>query len=104
MNICNLNTEIYESIIENEDLYIEDILNLKLVSKEFYDLINQKKYYLRIIHSLQGALKEVKHSKNVYKSKVIRTQLIMYEESYSEDDSDVSEILPYESTDEDYYI
>ena len=42
--------------------------------------------------------------KNVYKSKVIRTQMIMYEESYSEDDSDVSEILPYESTDEDYYI
>ena len=104
MNICNFNTEIYESIIGNEDLYIEDILNLKLVNKEFYDLINQKKYYLRIIHSLQGALKEVKHTKNVYKSKVIQTQNIMFEDSFSDDNSDISEIMPYESTDEDYYI
>ena len=104
MNICNFNTEIYESIIGNEDLYIEDILNLKLVNKEFYDLITQKKYYLRIINSLQVALKEVKHAKNVYKSKVIQTQLIMFDDSYSDDNSDISEIMPYESTDEDYYI
>jgi len=104
MNLTDFNIEIYENIINDDDLSIEDVLNLKLVNKEFYELINQKKYYLRIINSLQNALHEIKHLKNIYKSKVIRTQMIMYEDSYSEE-SDVSEIMSYdEIIDENYII
>lgn len=103
MNLTDFNIEIYENIINDDDLSIEDILNLKLVNKEFYELINQKKYYLRIINSLQNAFYEIKHLKNIYKSKVIRTQMIMYEDSYSEE-SDLSEIMSYDEINDENYI
>tara|TARA_Y100001972_G_C7659687_1_gene332534 strand:+ start:2932 stop:3213 length:282 start_codon:yes stop_codon:yes gene_type:complete len=88
-----LASEVYEIIFENENLYIEDILKLKLVSKEFYYILNNKKYYLTIINSLQDYLKQLKHSKNMYKSRLIRTQLIAYESSYSSDSEFEDEYL-----------